>query len=244
MSGTRAGALLAELVWTEVAPRLEAGAVAVLPVGAAAKEHGPHLTMDTDFAQAEALGALLAETEDVLVWPAVGYGHYPAFVDYAGSTSLDAPTFEATVAQLLEGLLAAGARAALVLDTGVSTIGPIDRAVGRFDASSRVAACHIYRSPAYEAARGAVLEQPRGGHADEAETSIMLHLLPDRVRLAEATAWTQAIGPGRWSPSDPASPRYSPSGVFGDPTLATAAKGERLVAAILTDLRSALNGLR
>ena len=42
--------------------------------------------------------------------------------------------------------------------------------------------------------------------------------------------------PGPLTPSDPASPNYSRSGSYGDPTLATRAKGEILLAAIVDDL--------
>jgi creatinine amidohydrolase len=228
--------------WTEVRPALEAGAVAVLPVGAAAKEHGPHLPLATDYLTAEALGRLLAERAEVLVWPTVGYGFYPAFVDYPGSTSLDAATFEATVAQLLADLIRAGASRALVLDTGVSTIAPIDRAVARA-VGARVAACHVYRGEKLAAAHDALIEQERGSHADEAETSVMLHLHPELVDLDAAVAWTRPIAPGRWSPDDPRHPSHSPSGVYGDPTRATASKGRRLVEAMIEDLLDSLDAL-
>ena len=49
--------LLERLTWDEVARRLENGAAAVLPIGAAAKEHGFHLPMNTDRVQAEWLAA-------------------------------------------------------------------------------------------------------------------------------------------------------------------------------------------
>lgn len=39
--------------WDEVARRLEAGAAAILPIGAGAKQHGLHLPLDTDRIQAE-----------------------------------------------------------------------------------------------------------------------------------------------------------------------------------------------
>jgi creatinine amidohydrolase len=42
--------------------------------------------------------------------------------------------------------------------------------------------------------------------------------------------------PGRLTPSDKSSPNYSRSGSYGDPTLATPAKGEVLLTAILDDL--------
>lgn len=232
--------------WTEVRPALEAGAVAVLPVGAAAKEHGPHLPLATDYLTAEALGRELAQRANVLVWPTVGYGFYPAFVDYPGSTSLDAETFEETITQLLTDLIRAGASRALVLDTGVSTIAPIDRAVVRCIArapKARVAACHVYRGEKLALAHDALIEQERGTHADEAETSVMLHLHPELVELEQAIAWTRLIAPGRWSPDDPSHASHSPSGVYGDPTRATADKGRQLVEAMIEDLLDAVRAL-
>ncbi len=76
--------------WDEVARRIDAGAVAILPIGAGAKQHGLHLPLNTDRIQAEWLAARLAERIDALVWPTLTYGHYPAFVEYAGSISLSA----------------------------------------------------------------------------------------------------------------------------------------------------------
>ncbi len=231
---------VAELAWTEVEERLARGALAILPIGAASKEHGPHLPMSTDWLTAEALGAAIARERDALVWPSVGYGFYPAFVDYPGSTSLGAETFRDTTAALLADLSRAGARATLVLNTGISTIRPVEAAVSR---SSRCAVLHVYRGARYAAAVAAICEQERGGHADEAETSVMLALHPELVRMERAPRWTREVRPGRWSRSDAESGSYSPSGVYGDATLATAAKGERLLRAMIDDACDALDRL-
>ena len=85
-----AGHFIEHLTWDEVGRRLAQGASAILPVGAAAKEHGFHLPMNTDRVQAEWLAARIAGRFDALIWPTVTYGYYPAFVDYAGSVSLSA----------------------------------------------------------------------------------------------------------------------------------------------------------
>lgn len=229
------GRRVAEMRWPEVRPALEAGAVAVLPIGAASKEHGPHLPMATDYLTAEALGRRLAERAFVLVWPTVGYGHYPAFVDYPGSTSLTDEVFGETLTQLIEDLRRAGATRALLLNTGISTIGAVERA--RADG---VSACHVYRGERYLAAVERLAEQPRGGHADECETSVMLALHPELVDMSKAPTWLEPVAPGRWSHTDPESASYSPPGIFGDATEATAAKGAALVSAMLEDLEAAL----
>jgi creatinine amidohydrolase len=81
-------------------------------------------------------------------------------------------------------------------------------------------------------------QQGHGSHADELETSLMLALAPDLVDMTHAEASPAVIKdtPGPLTPSDPTSPNYSRSGSYGDPTLATSAKGETLLAAILDDL--------
>lgn len=229
----------------EVRPLLERGAIAVLPIGAAAKEHGPHLPLATDYLTAEALGARLAARADVLVWPTVGYAYYPAFVDYPGSTSVPEEVFEATVEALLRDLHRAGAKRALVWNTGVSTIRAVEAACIGMQESVRCAAVHVYRAAGYLSALDRRIEQPslgaRGeGHADEAETSVMLHLHPERVRMELAPCWTAPMAKRPWSPTDPSHPSYSPSGVRGDATLATAEKGAALVEAMLADAEAAL----
>ncbi|MCB9592627.1 MAG: creatininase family protein [Sandaracinaceae bacterium] len=233
------GHLLHDLRWPDVLPLLEAGATAVLPVGSAAKEHGPHLPMRTDYLTAEALGRRLAKIADVLVWPAVGYGHYPAFRAYPGSTSVPEEAFESTIFALVEDLRRPCGSKVLVLNTGISTIRAIDSACSTFVGAS---GCHVYRGARYSSACAERLEQPRGGHGDEAETSVMLHLHPELVDMTKAPTWTREVRPGAWSPTDESSESYSPSGIYGDASLATAEKGAALVDAMLEDLVAALAG--
>ena len=66
----------------------------------------------------------------------------------------------------------------------------------------------------------------------------MLALAPDQVDMsrAEASPEVKDEVTGRLTPSDASSPNYSRSGSYGDPTLATRAKGEVLLAAMLEDL--------
>ena len=122
--------LVERMMWDEVARRIDGGAPAILPIGAAAKQHGLHLPLNTDRIQAEWLAARLADPIGALIWPTLTYGHYPAFVDYAGSTSLSAPVFEAMVQQIASSILGHGCRALFVLDTGISTLAPVEACAG------------------------------------------------------------------------------------------------------------------
>ena len=225
------------LTWDAVAGRLAEGAVAILPIGAGAKQHGFHLPMNTDRIQAEWLAARIASHFDALIWPTVSYGYYPAFAEYPGSTGLSAPLFEALIAELATGITGFGCRALFVLDTGVSTQVPVDRALARLGACN-VKHLRVYHGARYRHAAGHLSGQSHGSHADELETSVMLALAPDLVKMprAEASPKLTHETPGRLTPTDTASPNYSRSGSYGDPTLATRAKGEVLLAAIVDDL--------
>jgi len=223
--------------WDDVARRIKDGAVAILPIGAAAKQHGFHLPLNTDRVQAEWLAGRMAEKIDALIWPTLNYGHYPAFVEYAGSSSLSIATFEALVREIAGQILGGGCPKLFVLNTGMSTLAPVDRALARL-ASDRVKHVWIHGGPRYPRVVRQLSEQSHGSHADEMETSLMLALAPHLVdmRRAEASPVLERETPGPLTLTDPNSPNYSRSGSFGDPTRATAAKGQALLAAILDDL--------
>jgi len=226
------------MVWDDVARHIANGVAAILPIGAAAKQHGFHLPLNTDRIQAEFLASRLAERIDALIWPTLTYGYYPAFTAYAGSSSLSAATFEAVVHEIAAEILGSGCRKLFMLNTGISTLAPVERALARLDAD-RVAHLRIHEGPRYRRAAEQLAEQSHGSHADELETSLMLALAPHVVDVTRAEP-SPAIGyeaPGALTPSDVNSPNYSRSGSYGDPTLATSAKGEILLAAMLDDLR-------
>lgn len=231
------GARVAEINWQDVEKRLEGGATGVLAVGAAAKAHGLHLPMNTDWVQAEWLSDRLIQTTNVLVWPPLNYGFYPAFIDYPGSCSLPSRIFQEVVRNILEDIYRAGAMKILIINTGISTIKPLQEAIEMFPESRTPALANIYYGRHFQAVVDRIQEQARGGHADELETSIMLAIAPESVDLSRAEPWdVQTSQPGAFRRSEPEHPKYSPLGICGDPTLASAHKGKMLLKGILDDL--------
>ena len=101
---------LEDLTWVEAKARFDAGDVLVVPIGASAKEHGPHLPLRTDATTARAYAERLARRAraaglPTLIAPLVPFGYYPAFTGYAGSQHLSAATFTALLRELLEGFI-------------------------------------------------------------------------------------------------------------------------------------------
>lgn len=233
--------LIERMSWDEVAAALTPERIVIVPIGAFAKEHGRHLPMNTDALTAQTLSVAAAERLDALVAPVVGFGFYPAFIRYAGSQSLSEATFAALLGDVLCGLADQGAQRLLLVNTGVSTMRTVDQAafgVGR-DTGARIAVTHT-ASIALDIDWG----QRQGGHADERETSLMLAIAADVVRMDRAeNAETDVSEMGKFplSPWPDAQAQHSPSGGTGDPTLATAEKGraylEALIAAIVASGR-------
>ena len=239
------GAFAAQLSWSEVESRVRSAAIAVLPVGAACKQHGLHLPMQADLVQAEWLARALVQHANVLVWPTVSYGYYPAFTDYPGSVTLSRETFQHMTHEILSSIHRTGVRTALILNTGISTIEPLQAAADNMSNKMCIKLANVYHGPCYRDQADAIEDQPCGGHADELETSIMLAIDPQCVRQDEAVTWTPAGMAARGPFSrDQKKPRFSPSGVWGDPTLASEEKGHRLLVAIVDDLLTAVKDLQ
>jgi creatinine amidohydrolase len=212
------GAWLEDLSWPEAKARFDANAVVVVPIGAAAKAHGPHLPLKTDALTARALAQGVLERLPVVAAPVLGFGFYPAFTSFAGSQHLSADTFKAVVRELIANLVAHGVRRIALINIGVSTEKPLDEVAGEV---SGVLVVHMRQ---LGQAAEALIEHRYGGHADERETSVMLALEPRSVRMDKL----KLDGP------------FEKTGATGDPVRATAFKGERLMAARLDDIVAAL----
>ena len=235
------GIRVEEQTWSEVEAALTDNAIAILPIAAACKEHGKHLPMSTDYIQAEWLISKLITQVNVVIWPTVSYGYYPAFVNYPGSCTLTETTFEKVVFEIIQSIIASGAKQIFLLNTGISTIPPLENTVASANRSANVKLVNIYSGENFCVTKDKIKQQIRGSHADEIETSIMLAIASDKVNMALADTCIEEIQPGPLNHTRQDQPNYSPSGVYGDARLATVEKGEMLLAAMLKDILQALS---
>jgi len=237
--------LLEELTWLEAERVLTPRAIVVLPIGAAAKEHGPHLKLKNDFLLAEHLKrrVLARGGGDVVVAPTIAYHHYPAFVEYPGSTTLSLETARDLVVDIVSSLARHGPRRFYALNTGVSTLRAL-RPAAEVLAARGVLLRFTDILALLEPVERAIGEQERGTHADEIETSIMLAIAPRHVDMTKASRDCHEDRPGPLTRDPAGAGTYSPTGTFGDPTLATRAKGRRAVAALVAGILADLAGLR
>jgi creatinine amidohydrolase len=234
------GAILLEtLSWDEAEQILTPNTLVVVALGAESKEHGRHLQLNNDFLMAEYLKkrVLDAAPPAVVVAPTINYSYYPAFLEYPGSTSLGVETARAMIADIIHSLAHYGPRRFYILNTGISTLRPLAQAAADLSKDGIVLRyTDLTRDDPVEKK----VRQSGGTHADEIETSMMLYIAPESVRMKKAVRDLNPDQPGGLTRDPHGKGTYSPTGAWGDPTLATREKGqavvESLVATILKDI--------
>ncbi len=241
MRGVR-GKVLGNLTWIEAREKLKPETIVMIPLGAESKEHGPHLRLANDAFMACALSLEVTQQSDVILAPIINYSYYPAFVEYPGSTSLRLETARDLVVDVVRSLAHCGPRRFYVLNTGVSTVKPL-KAAQELLAADGITLAYTDIIAAGRQACAEVEQQPEGTHADEIETSMMLALAEWTVDMKKATK-DFPKGKGPMSPDPKSGECCSPSGIYGDATLATRAKGEKVVECVVKSILADIEALR
>ncbi|HSE42116.1 MAG TPA: creatininase family protein [Acidobacteriota bacterium] len=245
------GTYLGNLTWPEAKERLKQTPVVIVPFGAGAKEHGPHLPLNADYKVVEYLCKQAAEKSSVIIAPPIQHGWFPAFRQFPGTEIEDANIFEQYVYFVAKSLVNHGAQRILFLNTGISkaTGLPISIAAREIRYHMGTPTLVISWDDLENEEYKKLQEQKFGGHADEIETSINLYLQPELVqmKLAVTDYGSQPVKdypgyqPGLYS-TDPDDPNYSKTGITGDPTKATAEKGQMALEILRANLLKAIEG--
>jgi creatinine amidohydrolase len=230
-------------------------AVAVLPWGAT-EAHNWHLPYGTDVLEAthvaEHAAAIAFERgARIAVLPTIPFGNDEQQLDQACTISFTTPTAIAILNDIARSLARQKIDRLVILNAhGGNQFQPLVR-----DAQSRhgilIVVVNFYEM--LPELKGQLFEQP-GDHADEFETSLLLHLRPEVVELEHAGPGNRIPfeikslkQPGVWTPR-PWSKSHPDTG-SGDPSRATAEKGEKYFAAVtaavadlLVELASAKKG--
>jgi creatinine amidohydrolase len=240
---TTPGILLEDLTWVEAERVLTRETVVVIPLGAAAKEHGPHLKLKNDWLMAEYLKNRVRERAAVVIAPTIGYHFYPAFVEYPGSTTLTLETGRDMIVEICRSLARYGPRRFYVLNTGISTLRALKPAADILAGDGLLMRFTDLNTAAPEA-EARVRQQEGGTHADEIETSMMLYIAPESVEMTKAVKDYHGNKSGGLTRTPDGPGVYSPTGVWGDATLATREKGRVVVEATVESILRDIEALR
>lgn len=227
-------------------------AIAVLPV-AATEQHGPHLplSVDTDLVQGVVASALphLPADLPVLFLPTQAVGLSPEHARFAGTLTLKSESVIRLWTDIGESVAASGVRKLVLLNAHGGQVSVMDLVARDLRARLGMLVYSVswFNLPLKDE-QGADVnalfgadEHRFGVHAGEIETSMMLALRPEHVRLAQArnfrsTAQDRAerfeiLGNGKtaklgWQMQD-----YNQHGAAGNAAAATAEKGQALLQA-------------
>ncbi len=241
--------LLKNLTWPEVKSLDFAKLIVLFPTGSF-EQHGPHLpfTTDTDIVSAIADRVERGMEDRVLLTPTLWPGLSTHHMHFPGTLDVPQAVYIQLVTELGKSLVSMGAKKVFILNGHGGNDTPL-RAALRELKSAAPEAKFVFASYWSLAAKTLheVRESELGGmgHACEMETSIMLHLCPDRVKMERAVRDGPPFAdPYRKADMQFARPVFfvnefhevTASGVMGHPDLASAEKGKRFLDGIVADV--------
>ena len=242
----------ADLRTTDFARLDLARTIAVLPV-AATEQHGPHLplSVDTDLVNGVVAACLPHLTPElpVLFLPTQTVGLSPEHARFAGTLTLKAETVIRLWTDIAESVAASGVKKLVLLNAHGGQVSVMDIVARDLRARLGLLVYSVswFNLPLRDAQGGNVRdlfsaqEHRFGVHAGEIETSMMLALRPEQVRMDQAQNFRSSaqdraerfavLGNGQsaklgWQMQD-----YNPHGAAGNAAAGTAEKGQALLAA-------------
>ena len=219
--------------------------VIIQPIGAI-EQHGPHLPIAVDSAiSLGVLGKALEQLDsDIPAYalPCLYYGKSNEHAGFPGTISLSATTLLSVIREMASSIYHSGFRKLILMNShgGQPQIMEIAaRDLHQEHPDFSVFPLFTWRVPHTAGELLTAQEQEYGIHAGDAETSIMLSLLPDWVQMNKAVKeYPQGLPedslldmegklPFAWLTKE-----LSQSGVMGDATVATKEKGDRILESV------------
>jgi creatinine amidohydrolase len=248
------------LPWPEVGNIDSNDSAAIVPVGQIV-QHGPHLPIGTDVFQAEGVTASIASelcrrSLKIIIGPTISFGHSPAQESFPGYINIRPEVLTDQIEDVASCLARQGLRKQVYLMFGPGSWWPLYVASTRL---ARLGTADMIVIDGLLLARTVGIDllaghEPASGkfdvHAGELETSLMLAIRPELVRMDKALTHFSdihasfakctctrgpllqqmaAVGLRDWS-------RFGKEGVTGDATLATAEKGRQIISRVVKEL--------
>ena len=217
--------LFEELTMTEVRDKINDKSIAILPIGAI-EEHGPHLPLSTDCLQPEHVAKEVADRLDAYVLPILKYGQCSSTKNFPGTLTLRFDTLRMMIEDIISELVRTGFRNIVILSGHVGRVHmtALKLAAQKVLESSDLDLKIMVLSDYDIAYTMDEIEIPVGdGHAGMIETSRIMAIRPDLVK-------------GTAEPHNPNFPPFMvlknpeklfPTGVMGEPQLASREFGEK-----------------
>jgi mycofactocin system creatininase family protein len=228
--------ILGELTWPEAEKRLQEVDIALLPIGAI-EQHGPHLPLDTDAFDADLLARRVAEAcsdPKPLVLPLIPYGVSYHHGDFPGTISVGNEALSKMVYDIGMSCARHGVTKLVIVNGHGGNAPTLEFAAQLINRDANIFTA-VDTGETSDVDLAELCETPNDVHAGEFETSTSLAVRPDLVRMERAESFVPDFSSRYLDFSARRSVdwyartvKISPTGVLGDPTVATADKGRRM----------------
>jgi creatinine amidohydrolase len=242
---------LNRLTWPEVAAIPKQRAVLVLPVGAV-EQHGPHLSTDCDLYFADRFADLalerLSDADPVYRLPSLAISKSNEHAGFPGTFWLSAQTLSAVIMDIARGAQRSGFQRLVIFNCHGGNRSLLESLSRDVRAETGLLTFSLF-PPALvpDPVEVPQAEADYGIHAGDWETSVMLALDPSRVRMDQLACHYPAQPGGEQLAMEFTGATYawltrdlSPSGLFGDATLASAERGQQRLSALIPRIADAL----
>ena len=224
------------LSWPELEERLKVVDTALLPCGAI-EQHGPHLPVDIDYSDANFLARKVAEAcsdPKPLVLPPLPYGVSYHHDDFKGTISVSNESLSRLVYDIGMSLAKNGIKKMIIINGHGDNAPTLNFAAQMINRDAQIFVC-VDTGETSDEDLGQLSETENDIHAGEIETSTSLSLRPELVQMDKAVKAIPKFGSSyldysssRGVPWYVRTRKLSDSGVLGDPTQATAEKGNKM----------------
>jgi creatinine amidohydrolase/Fe(II)-dependent formamide hydrolase-like protein len=235
---------IGELTWPEAEKRLSEVDLALLPVGAI-EQHGPHLPLDTDAHDAERLACLVAERSSEpkpLVLPLIPYGVSYHHDDFPGTVSVGNEALSKMVYDIGLSVARHGINKLVIVNGHGGNTPTLQFAAQMINRDAQILTC-VDTGETSNVDLAALCGTPNDVHAGEIETSTSLADRPHLVQMEMAERFVPEFSSRYLNFTAKRSvewyartARISPSGVLGDPTMASREKGEKMWEVMIQNL--------
>ena len=230
---------LGELTWQEAEIMMKEARAIIVPLGST-EQHGYHLPLNTDSTIADYLALEVAKRTNCLVTPTLTYGQVWSAKDFPGTIAIQERTYINFLKDIVTSLESKSPRNIILFSGHLGNVAPSKIAARELlDEKGFNNVYHFsYIVDMKQAAAGIMeteLWHGSGLHGGEMETSVLLRITPELVRMDKAQADYPVrppdldIRPISWID-------FARQGIFGDPTKATSEKGERFIERTLQQL--------
>jgi creatinine amidohydrolase len=228
------------MTWPEVRAEVEGGRDTVVVPFGAVEQHGPHLPLGTDAMFGDDIGRAVAERLNAFLAPTMPVGCSRHHLAFAGTMSVQEETFRSVVIDVARGLAQHGFKRIVLLPTHGGNFRPLGEAVAQLGPLEGVQVIAfpdvaVLLNTILPAAAELNITPAEGGvHAGEWETSMMLALRPELVKMERAQpGYTGDLMSGVQRFFNEGVHVLADNGVFGDPRRASASAGEKYVERIV-----------